>query len=129
MQNRSDTPESKLEISKMLNEFKKELLSEYKESLDGATNDDISLEQQAIIKVLMDENSQEASALEKLLATTDAATKEEVAATEATSKTSQTQVTGRMAEMEEKYKDVYTPMPETYSKADEDLQWQKIYEA
>ena len=34
-----------------------------------------------------------------------------------------------MAEMQEKYKDVYTPVPETYSKADEDLQKQKIHEA
>lgn len=39
------------------------------------------------------------------------------------------QQTDKMAEMEEKYKDVYTPIPETYSKADEDLQAQKIHEA
>ena len=31
--------------------------------------------------------------------------------------------------MQEKYKDVYTPIPETYSKADEDLQAQKIHDA
>ena len=31
--------------------------------------------------------------------------------------------------MEEKYKDIYTPIPETYSQEDEDLQTQKIYEA
>jgi hypothetical protein len=40
-----------------------------------------------------------------------------------------TQQTDKMAEMEEKYKNVYTPIPETYSKADEDLQAQKIHEA
>lgn len=39
------------------------------------------------------------------------------------------QQTDKMAEMEEKYKDVYTPIPETYSKADEDIQAQKIKEA
>jgi hypothetical protein len=42
---------------------------------------------------------------------------------------SQTQQTDKMAEMKEKYKDVYTPIPETYSKSDEDLQKQKLYEA
>lgn len=41
----------------------------------------------------------------------------------------QTKATGKLAEMQEKYKDVYTPIPETYSKADEDLQAQKIREA
>jgi hypothetical protein len=41
----------------------------------------------------------------------------------------QTQQTDKMAEMQEKYKDVYTPIPETYSKADEDLQAQKIHDA
>jgi hypothetical protein len=41
----------------------------------------------------------------------------------------QTKATGKLAEMQEKYKDVYTPIPETYSKADEDLQTQKIHEA
>lgn len=40
-----------------------------------------------------------------------------------------TQQTDKMAEMEEKYKDVYTPIPETYSKSDEDIQVQKIHEA
>ena len=39
------------------------------------------------------------------------------------------QQTDKMAEMQEKYKDVYAPVPETYSKADEDLQTQKIHEA
>jgi hypothetical protein len=32
-----------------------------------------------------------------------------------------TQTVDKMDEMKEKYKDVYTPIPETYSKADEDL--------
>ncbi|WP_295053832.1 hypothetical protein [Sulfuricurvum sp.] len=41
----------------------------------------------------------------------------------------ETKATGKIAEMEEKYKDVYTPVPETYSKADEELQTRKIYEA
>lgn len=46
-----------------------------------------------------------------------------------TKSTEQTKATGKLAEMQEKYKDVYTPIPETYSKADEDLQTRKIYEA
>jgi hypothetical protein len=55
-------------------------------------------------------------------------------ATKATSayeniETSSAQQTDKMAEMQEKYKDVYTPIPETYSKADEDIQTQKIHEA
>lgn len=41
----------------------------------------------------------------------------------------QTKATGKMAEMQEKYKDVYTPIPETYSKADEELQTRKVHEA
>jgi hypothetical protein len=41
----------------------------------------------------------------------------------------QTKATGKLAEMEEKYKDVYTPIPETYSVKDEELQARKIYEA
>ncbi|NCO02541.1 MAG: hypothetical protein GW906_12075 [Epsilonproteobacteria bacterium] len=40
-----------------------------------------------------------------------------------------TQQTDKMAQMQEKYKDVYTPIPETYSKADEDLQAAKVKEA
>ncbi len=34
-----------------------------------------------------------------------------------------------MAERKEKYKNVYTHIPETYSKADEDLKTKKIHEA
>jgi hypothetical protein len=40
-----------------------------------------------------------------------------------------TQQTDKMAEMEEKYKDVYTPIPETYSNSDEELQAAKVKEA
>jgi hypothetical protein len=40
-----------------------------------------------------------------------------------------TQQTDKMAEMKEKYKDIYTPIPETYSKSDDDIQAQKIHEA
>ena len=43
--------------------------------------------------------------------------------------TTSSQPVDKTKEMQEKYKDVYTPVPETYSKADEDLQNQKIYEA
>lgn len=67
MDTRGDTPESKLEVSKMLNDYKKELLQDYKNSLDGAKNDKMTLQQEAIIKVLLNENTKEASSLEKLL--------------------------------------------------------------
>jgi hypothetical protein len=46
-----------------------------------------------------------------------------------TQSTEQTKATGKMAKMQEKYKDIYTPIPETYSKTDEDLQLRKIHEA
>jgi len=46
-----------------------------------------------------------------------------------TSSTQSTQKTDKLAQMEEKYQDIYTPIPETYSKTDEDLQTQKVYEA
>lgn len=69
MDSRGDTPESKLEVSKLLNDYKKELLQDYQDSLDGAKNDKMTLQQEAIIKVLLDENTKEASSLEKLLAT------------------------------------------------------------
>ena len=54
-----------------------------------------------------------------------------VSKTSSTSQATSTNPTGevdRLDKMQEKYKDVYTPIPETYSKADEDLQTQKIYE-
>ncbi len=35
----------------------------------------------------------------------------------------------KMDEMKEKYKDVYTPIPETYSKADEEIQIREVHEA
>jgi hypothetical protein len=68
METRGNTPQSKLETSKMLNDYKKELLQDYKKSLDGATNSNMTLEQQGIIKVLLDENSKESSSLKELLA-------------------------------------------------------------
>ena len=40
----------------------------------------------------------------------------------------QTKATGKLAEMEEKYKDVYTPMPEKFSQEIEDLQTKLIRE-
>lgn len=46
-----------------------------------------------------------------------------------TQSTKQSQATGKLAEMQEKYKDIYTPIPETYSVKDEELQARKIYEA
>lgn len=55
-----------------------------------------------------------------------------VTATKATSAydtASSSQPVDKMDEMKEKYKDIYTPIPETYSKADEDLQIRKIHEA
>ena len=55
-----------------------------------------------------------------------------VSKTSSTAQTASTNSTGevdRLEQMQEKYKDIYTPIPETYSKADEDLQTQKIYEA
>lgn len=118
MDERGTVSESELETSKLLNEYKKELLQEYKTSIESSTDTVMSAEQEAIIKVLMKENIQETSSLEALLAT---ATRTNV--------TEETKATGRMAEMQEKYKDVYTPMPETYSKEDEDLQLRKIHEA
>ena len=113
MESRGDAPKSESDISKILNEYKKELLQDYKKSLDGATNDNMTLEQQAIIKVLLEENTQEASALEQLLSQTASSTPK---------------VTDKMAEMIEKYKDVYTPMPEKFSQEIEDLQTALIRE-
>ena len=39
------------------------------------------------------------------------------------------EASSKLEQMQEKYKDIYTPIPETYSKADEELQTSKIYEA
>ncbi|MFT5661293.1 MAG: hypothetical protein ACI9TV_001939 [Sulfurimonas sp.] len=62
-----DTPESQLDVSILLNDYKKELLEEYKDSLKKSNDGSLTLEQQAIIKVLLDDNSKETSHLEKLL--------------------------------------------------------------
>jgi len=116
MDERGTATESELENSKLLNTYKKELLQEYKISIENSTDMLMSAEQEAIIKVLMKENTQETSSLEALLATKNTTVEE-------------TQATGRMAEMQEKYKDAYTPIPDTYTKGSEELQMQKIYEA
>jgi len=116
MKESGDTSESELETSKLLNEYKKELLQEYKASIEDSTDTVMSTQQQAVIQVLMQENTQETSVLTALLATKSGAVKE-------------TQEITRIDEMKEKYKDIYTPIPETYSKADEDLQIKKVYEA
>jgi hypothetical protein len=41
----------------------------------------------------------------------------------------ETKATGKLAEMQEKYKDVYSPISETYSVKDEELQIRKVHEA
>ena len=56
------------EISKKMDEYKKELLNQYEESLKSSDSKSLSLEQQAIIKVLSDENFKETSSLKELLA-------------------------------------------------------------
>jgi|GEM_PF-1982883 len=116
MEANGDIPESELQTSKLLNQYKIELLQEYKASIENSTDTILHAQQVAIIKVLMEENNEEVSSLEKLLSTKNETVQE-------------TKATGKMAEMQEKYKDVYTPIPETYSKADEDLQLRKIHEA
>jgi hypothetical protein len=116
MEENGDNPKSELETSKLLNKYEKELLQEYKVNLQSSTDTQMSAQQEAMIKVLMTENTQESSALATLLATKSTTTQE-------------TPEAKRLAEMEEKYKDVYTPTPETYSQDDEELQTRKIYEA
>jgi hypothetical protein len=71
MEENGDTPKSELDASKILNEYKRELLQEYKDTLESAKNEKITPQQEAIIKVLLDENKKETSSLEKLIATTD----------------------------------------------------------
>ena len=119
MDERGNIPKSELETSKLLNQYKKELLQDYQQSIENSNDNGMSSEQQAIIKVLLEENTKEASSLETLLSQTSTAT----------NLTKTVSTDPKMAEMQEKYKDVYTPVPETYSKADEDLQSQKIHEA
>ncbi|MDO8453469.1 MAG: hypothetical protein Q7S59_02735 [Sulfurimonas sp.] len=63
-----DSDEAKTEISKKMDGYKKELLSQYEESLKSSDTKNLSLEQQAIIKVLSDENFKETSSLKELLA-------------------------------------------------------------
>ena len=116
MEENGDNPKSELETSKLLNEYKKELLQEYKVSIESSSDTVMTTQQQAVIQVLMQENTQETSVLTELLATKSSVVKE-------------TEATGKAAEMEEKYKDVYTPIPERYSQDDEELQTRKIYEA
>jgi len=118
LQERSDDTMTDQERSKLLNQFKNELLEEYKESVENSSDTTLGTQQQAVIQVLMEENTKEASALESLLATKTG-----------TTTTQETKATGKMAEMQEKYKDVYTPIPEEYTKGSEELQQAKIYEA
>jgi len=40
-----------------------------------------------------------------------------------------TQKTDKLTQMQEKYQEIYTPIPQTYTKGSEELQQQKIYEA
>jgi len=116
MEENGDNPKSELETSKLLNEYKKELLQEYKVSIESSSDTQMSAQQEAMIKVLMTENTQESSALTTLLATKSGTLQE-------------TQETSRMDEMQEKYKDVYTPIPEKYTEGSAELQAQKVYEA
>jgi len=88
------------------------LQNETKEQL--TTQQEMEIKQQAAQTVSKPEESPLATAIKE---------------SSETKSTEQTKATGKLAEMQEKYKDVYTPVPETYSKADEDLQTQKIYEA
>jgi len=55
------------EKTQMLNEYKQEVLKEYREILESSTNDMMTLQQKGIIKALLDDNSKEASSLEKLI--------------------------------------------------------------
>lgn len=63
-----NSDEAKTEISKKMDNYKKELLNQYEESLKSSDTESLSLEQQAIIKVLSDENFKEISSLKELLA-------------------------------------------------------------
>ncbi|NOQ30655.1 MAG: hypothetical protein GQ570_05990 [Helicobacteraceae bacterium] len=68
LEERSDNTSSDLENKKLLNQYKNELLQEYRDSLENSKENSLSAEQQAIIKVLLDENVKETSSLEALLA-------------------------------------------------------------
>lgn len=54
---------------------------------------------------------------------------QKVAQTVAYEQTQPIQKTDKLSQMQEKYQEIYTPMPETYTKGSEELQKQKIYEA
>lgn len=71
--------------------------------------------------------TQQAIEIKQQTAQTTSETEESPLAT-AIQESSQTQATGKMAQMEEKYKDVYTPMPEKFSQDTEDLQTALIRE-
>lgn len=65
-----DSDEAKTEISKKMDEYKKEMLTQYEETLRGSETKGLSLEQQAVIKILSDENlTNSGSSLTKLLVT------------------------------------------------------------
>lgn len=53
--------------SEMINEYKQELLKEYKNILEASSDEKMTLQQQAMIKTLLDENNTETSYLESLL--------------------------------------------------------------
>ncbi|NOQ31041.1 MAG: hypothetical protein GQ570_07975 [Helicobacteraceae bacterium] len=69
LEERSDGTSSDLENAKLLNQYKNELLQEYRDSLENSKENSLNAQQQAIIKVLLDENVKETSSLEELLAT------------------------------------------------------------
>lgn len=76
METNGDVPESELEASKLLSQYKNKLLQEYKESIENSQNTVMNAEQEAIIKILLDENEKESSSLEALLAASTSETKE-----------------------------------------------------
>lgn len=54
---------------------------------------------------------------------------QKVAQTAAYEQTQPTQKIDKLSQMQEKYQEIYTPIPESYTKGSEELQQQKIYEA
>ncbi|NOQ30777.1 MAG: hypothetical protein GQ570_06610 [Helicobacteraceae bacterium] len=70
LEERKDETKSELENAKLLNQYKNELLQEYRDSLENSKENSLNAQQQAIIKVLLDENVEETSSLEELLAAT-----------------------------------------------------------
>jgi len=131
LQERSDESMSDQERSKLLNQFKSELLEEYKESVENSSDTTLSVQQQAVIQVLMEENTQEANALEKLLSSKG------VANTDSTPTTTIAEdidsvYTKLFTEDElsyyDKYKDTFYPMPSSFSQEIEDLQTKIIRE-